>query len=93
MREDGLALSILFQAIAAGLIALVFVISAMGQYSAIHGLMGAVEGRSRAGVDEAGDVSGTVLKVLYFVAIAYTAWFITSIILTRLAITKHIQRR
>jgi hypothetical protein len=84
VRQSGLAISLIFQAIAPALIALAFAIAAMSMYSALTG-----DAVNR----EAGDAGWTTVKILYFVEFGYAAWFITSLILTHLAITRHIERR
>jgi hypothetical protein len=93
-RQGGLALTLILQAIVAGGIALAFVIAAMSQYSSLTGVMSAVyEGTGRGGVQEVGDTAESVLKILFFAEIGYVAWFVTSIILAHVGISRLVQRR
>jgi hypothetical protein len=41
---------------------------------------------------DAGDTGWNTMKILYFVEFGYAAWFVTSIILAHVAITRHIEK-
>src|SRR5262249_6241373 len=57
-RQGGLAISLIFQAIIAGVVAIAFVFAAMSMYSSLTGAMSArFEGGSRGGVQEVGDAA------------------------------------
>ncbi|HMF13145.1 MAG TPA: hypothetical protein VKE94_12595 [Gemmataceae bacterium] len=89
VRADGLALSMIFQAIVPAVVALCFVISSMNVYSA---LKGAIDTSTTYDVDWdrllEKETAWNALGILCFVQIAYAVWYIVSLVLTRIAIIR-----
>jgi hypothetical protein len=85
-----LATSLIFQTVVPVIVALGFVLASISWYSALKGAINAEFAGTydAAFATETVEIAELVIKILYFVYVGYAVWFVASLIVTRITITR-----